>query len=91
MPAPPQQRPPQQATQGPVHRVPCPWCGQPNDFRSLAGDDMGGSGWGSQGLERGATIVCDVVQNERQIGCGRKSKVLAIDTLTIIRLVRTRG
>lgn len=88
---PPQQQRPKPVTQGPTHRVECPWCGQPNDFRTLAGDDMGGAGWGSQGLERGAVIICDVVKNDQQIGCGRKSKILAIDTVTIIRLKPVAG
>lgn len=75
------QRPPQQATQGPVHRVPCPWCSQPNDFRPLVGDEDGGAGWGSQGLERGAVIECD--------HCGRRAKVLAIDKITVIKLAKS--
>mgnify|MGYP001618216002 CR=1 FL=1 len=43
----------------------------------------GGAGWGSQALEPGATISCDK--------CGRKSTVLAIETMTVIKLARKAG
>lgn len=79
---------PQQSTQGPIHKVPCPWCGKPNDFRVLADAESGPakdrsvSGWGSQGLEAGAKVDCDE--------CGQFSKILAIEQITVIRLAPTR-
>ena len=81
MPRLPLQVPPggKQATQGPISRVPCPHCLKPMDFRPLAGEDMGGAGWGSQGLEAGSVVTCDV--------CERKSKILAIEQITVMRLV----
>lgn len=74
--------PTKQVTKGAIHAVPCPWCGRPNDFRPLAGDQDGGVGWGSQGLERGAVIDCD--------HCKHKSRIMAIETVTIIKLVAVR-
>jgi hypothetical protein len=59
--------------------VPCPHCQQPLDFRAHADGDMGGTGWGSQGLEAGNLVQCD--------HCGRSSKILAIEQITIMRLV----
>lgn len=77
---------PQQSTKGPIHKVPCPWCNQPNDFRVLAdaSNDKGGgiSGWGSQGLETGATVDCD--------HCGQLAKVLAIETIQLVQLAPTK-
>lgn len=68
-----------QATQGPIHAVPCPFCRKPLDFRAHAGEDEGGVGWGSQGLEIGSKIDCD--------HCGKTSRILAKERLTVIRLV----
>jgi hypothetical protein len=48
------------------------------DFRPHADAETGGTGWGSQALERGAHVDCDE--------CGRTSKILAIETVTIIKL-----
>jgi endogenous inhibitor of DNA gyrase (YacG/DUF329 family) len=73
----PSQKPPQ-VTQGPIHKVPCPFCGQPMDFRAHADQESGGTGWGEQGLETGALVDCD--------RCGRTSKILAKEKITIIRL-----
>jgi DNA-directed RNA polymerase subunit RPC12/RpoP len=67
------------ATQGAIHRVPCPHCGQCNDFRAHADAESGGVGWGEQGLEAGAKVDCD--------HCGRFSKVLAVEKVVIIKLV----
>lgn len=69
---------PQSSTQGPIAAVPCPHCGQKNDFRAHADQESGGTGWGEQGLERGATVDCD--------HCGKLSKIMAIDKITVIRL-----
>jgi endogenous inhibitor of DNA gyrase (YacG/DUF329 family) len=68
-----------QATQGPIHRVPCPHCGKPNDFRAHADSELGGAGWGEQGLETGAKVDCDQ--------CGRFAKILAIEKVVVIKLV----
>ena len=60
--------------------MPCPHCGQKNNFLDLADAEQGGTAtsWGSQ-LERGAVVDCD--------HCGKKSKIFAIQTMTILRLV----
>lgn len=89
MPEIPQPANPQhKTTQGVVHAVPCPWCGHKNDFRVLADAESGSSkdrsvsGWGSQGMETGAKVDCD--------HCGGFSKILAIEQLTVVKLVPTR-
>lgn len=71
---------PHGSTQGPLHAVPCPHCQQKLDFRAHADSEMGGAGWGDQGLERGATIECE--------HCSRKSKILDVQKVIMIKLVR---
>lgn len=66
------------ATQGPIHAVPCPWCGTKMDFRAHADSDSGGAGWGELALETGAMVDCD--------SCNRTSKILAREQIVIIRL-----
>ena len=78
MPQPPRSAGPPQVTQGPLSRVPCPHCKVPMDFRAHADGDSGGTGWGEQGLEKGAQVDCD--------RCGRRSLIIAKETVTIIRL-----
>ncbi len=80
MPNPPSLPPRQGVTQGPIHKVPCPHCGQPLDFRAHAGEELGGTGWGEQGLETGAVVDCD--------HCSRKSRVAAVERITVVKLVR---
>lgn len=75
------QNPGKTATQGPVHAVPCPFCRHPLDFRAHADAEGGGTGWGEQGLETGALVDCD------NPSCGRTSKILAKERVTIIKLV----
>ncbi len=65
-------------TQGPLNHVPCPHCKKPLNFTAHADEGSGGTGWGSQGLERGAKVDCD--------HCNRQSKILAVDRVTVIRL-----
>ena len=65
------------AVAGPMHAVPCPYCGQPNDFRAHADQDSGSAGWGST-LEAGSKVDCD--------HCGRTSKILRIDRVPVITL-----
>ncbi|HEY4266776.1 MAG TPA: hypothetical protein VGM94_01160 [Galbitalea sp.] len=48
LPGKPQQLPP--VTQGPIHRVPCPHCGQPEDFRALNDQQL---------LDTGHQVVCE--------------------------------
>jgi DNA-directed RNA polymerase subunit RPC12/RpoP len=71
--------PPKTATSGPLHAVPCPFCGGKLDFRAHADSESGGAGWGEQVLEAGAKIDCD--------HCGRTSKILAKERITVIKLV----
>jgi hypothetical protein len=52
------------------------------DGESGSQKDRSMSGWGSQGLETGAKVDCD--------SCGRFSKILAIDQITVVRLAPTR-
>lgn len=73
--------PGKQATQGPIHAVPCPFCRRPLDFRAHADGESGGQGWGEQGLETGSLVDCD------HEGCGRTSRILAKERVTIIKLV----
>lgn len=79
---PPQpQRPknaPPQPTQGPLQKVPCPFCATPMDFRAHVDAERGGTGWGEQGLERGAQVDCD--------RCGHTSQIVDMQTVTIIKL-----
>lgn len=72
------QPPAPQPTKGALHSVPCPFCKRPMDFRAYMGEEGGGVGWGAQGLEIGSLIDCD--------HCNRRSKVLSIDRVTVIRL-----
>lgn len=67
-----------EVTQGPIHRVPCPHCKKPLDFRAHAGEELGGAGWGDQALETNATIDCD--------HCDRQSKVVAVQRVTVVKL-----
>lgn len=78
-PRPPNAPSPQDRTsQGRVDRVPCPHCKQPLNFSAHVGTEQGGAGWGEQGLEKGSKVDCD--------HCGNTSKVLAVETVTLIRL-----
>jgi hypothetical protein len=79
VPANPPQGP--QVTQGPIDRVPCPWCGRALDFRAHADSDGGSAGWGST-LETGASADCD--------HCGRTSKIVASEKIHVIRLAPVR-
>ena len=72
-------QPKHKSTTGRMDQVPCPWCEAKNDFRPLAGDEDGSTGWGSQGLEKGARMSCDA--------CGMFFKILAIEKITVIKLV----
>ena len=69
-------------TRGPIDKVPCPWCQQLMDFRPLADEESGGTGWGSQGFEPGATIACD--------HCGKKAKIAAVQKTVQVTLHPTR-
>lgn len=40
----------QRTVQGPIHQVPCPHCGKPNDFRTLKGQQL---------LDTGHCMFCD--------------------------------
>ena len=72
-----------QATKGPLHAVPCPWCRKPLDFRENADESMGGAGWGSDGgLETGAQVNCD--------HCGRLCKIIAVERVTLVTLAPAR-
>ena len=62
------------ATSGAIHRVPCPHCGRPNNFRDLR--PMDGAGWGSYGLEPGAVISCD--------SCGKRMQVTGVQDVTVV-------
>jgi hypothetical protein len=48
------------------------------DFRVHADEATGGTGWGEQMLETKALVDCDE--------CGKTSKIIAKETMTIIRL-----
>lgn len=74
--APGQGVPTKQAVRGPLHAVPCPHCGRPNDFRGFA--PSGGLGWGDYGLEPGTVVDCD--------HCKRKSQIVHVDKVTLVSL-----
>jgi hypothetical protein len=65
-------------TMGPVHKVPCPHCKQPMDFRAHVSAEDGGAGWGDQVLETGVTIDCD--------HCDGQSKLLGKEKIVMIKL-----
>lgn len=66
-------------TTGPISGVLCPWgCGHKNDFRQLAGADLGGMGEGEIGLEHGAVFSCDK--------CKQKFRVMGIERVTVLKL-----
>lgn len=67
----------QQVTRGPLHAVPCPWCGRKSDFRSLADSNQGGVGWGGM-LETGAKVDCD--------HCGKTAKIHTVAQVTVVKL-----
>ena len=71
-------RGPGATTQGRLNHVPCPHCSFPLNFSAHADAEHGGTGWGSQGLERGAKVDCDK--------CGRTSRILQTEQVTLIRL-----
>lgn len=66
-------------TKGPMHAVPCPFCGKKLDFRGHADASHGAAGWGET-LERGANVDCDY--------CKRTSRIHTISQVTIIKLVQ---
>jgi len=60
---------------GPVHAVPCPRCGKPNDFRELAENLKQSSSLGDM-AEKGQIVTCDF--------CDQNMEVAGIFTTTII-------
>jgi hypothetical protein len=46
------------ATRGTIDKVPCPWCGYPQDFRDTEDFALGGAA-GAFGYEKGAVFKCD--------------------------------
>jgi hypothetical protein len=61
------------------------------DFRAHADEVSGGKGWGEQGLETGALVTCEDIQPDGNggwidKGCGKTSKLLAIEKVTLVRL-----
>jgi len=70
LPGAPRQQP--KSTQGPSHRVPCPHCGQLNDFRNLESQQL---------LDTGHQVTC---RNENGEGCGRLMQVVAVQTIKMI-------
>ena len=74
---------PNGVTKGPIHKVPCPWCGKGLDFRNHADASHGGVGWGEQGLEAGSKVDCDY--------CKKTSQIHTVQQVTIIKLKQSRG
>jgi hypothetical protein len=56
---------------GPVHAVPCPWCGKSNDCRGLQKDL-------NQAFEKGTTWDCDHCGNTAQITTVKMVPVVAV-------------
>lgn len=62
---------------GPVHAVPCPFCGKPNDFREIiehlqVTDQLG------EGSETGQKVVCDE--------CGQTMEVAQVKTVIMVQV-----
>lgn len=60
-----------QTVSGPAHKVPCPWCGKPNNFTQhddLLSESMGSVGAGDPGDQ--LTFTCD--------HCTRPMKIVAV-------------
>ncbi len=80
-PQPPRAAPPGKVhpTVGPTSGVLCPWgCGHKNDFRPLAGAELGGMGEGSIGLEIGAVLSCDK--------CKQRFRITRLEMVPVIGL-----
>lgn len=73
----PQRQPP--TVNGPVHHVPCPHCGRPNDLRELDSQNL---------LDTGAEIICSSVDGSAGTGhCGRLFMVSAVRIVKFVVVV----
>jgi len=63
---------------GPIHSVPCPHCGAPNDLRELQGQNL---------LDTGHNIICASVDgNRNQRHCGRVFQVTRIQPIVYVQV-----
>jgi len=67
------QTPSKKMTSGPSSRVPCPHCGQPQNFA----EHIGSGDWGST-LERGMVCECD--------DCHRRYVIANVQQVTMVTL-----
>lgn len=66
-----------QATQGPIDKCPCPWCGKPNNFTEV--DHLISDTDVSQGKDDpggGAVFACDF--------CSKNMRVVAVKVFKVI-------
>lgn len=76
-----QKRPP--TSKGPVHGVPCPHCGRPNDLRELDGQNV---------LDTGAEVICGPVDGAPNTGhCGRMFMVVSIQRVVVVTVAPMQG
>lgn len=54
---------------GPIDSVPCPWCGQPNDFRMLAEQQL---------LDTGHRCFCDHCGMSMEVAAVRPVTIVAV-------------
>jgi hypothetical protein len=64
------------SVQGPVHQVPCPHCGRPNDMREIDAQNL---------LDTGSEFQCTPVDGQPNTGhCGR---VFVVTRIANVKLV----
>lgn len=73
---------------GPIYAVPCPWCGRPQDFRGMAGQEHGGFGEGSVGFEFGAVLFCEEKDQTGRViaGCRRSYRITEIKPVVMVKV-----
>lgn len=59
----------QKTTQGPIDRVPCPWCGKGNDFRIMASEQL---------VDTGNEHFCDHCGYSMEIVAMRTVELIAV-------------
>ena len=64
-----QQQQPLPTRQGPIDRVPCPWCGKPNDFRLLQEQML---------LDTGHRCDCDYCHQSMEVAAIRPVVMVAV-------------
>lgn len=73
---------------GPIYAAKCPWCRRLHDFRGLAGQELGGAGEGSVGVEYGAIWYCEEKDPAGNVvaGCRRPFRITEIKQVVMVKL-----